>query len=136
MLADPEPEPVEPEPDPEEDPLEEEPEPLVPEEPEPDEEPEPPESEPLPEADDPLPEDEEPELPELEPLPALLASEEPDELLLEELPESDELPCVLVVADSLAEAFSFEESLSEVAACFVCAVSVAVKMGSVFSPMP
>lgn len=93
-------------------------------------------------------------LPELEEEPPLFEEpdSEPEELLLpfellesEELAESelDELfeeeafsfTLVLAVEDSL-EDFSVLALFSDAASCFVCAVSVAVKIGSVFSPIP
>ena len=132
LPAEPDSEFADPEPEPDEELPEEEPDPLVFEESEPEDEPELLLPEPLPEEEPLL---EEPEFPELELLPALLESEEPDELLPDVLPELDELSCVLVVADSLVDAFSFEV-FSAVEACLVCAVSVAVNIGSVFSPIP
>lgn len=92
-----------------------------------------------------LPElDEEPLLPEE-------AEFDPEELLFE-LPDSEALAefeleelfveeafsfvLVLALEDSLVAFSVFAVLFSEVASCFVWAVSVAVKIGSVFSPIP
>ena len=108
-------------------------------------EPEPLEDE-LPEPEFELPEFEDepllPEEPEFEleesPLELLesveLEESELDEPALEESLESDELP--LPLAADCSFAFSLEAEPLSVASCFVCAVSVAVNIGSVLVPMP
>ena len=129
--AEAEPLPEEPEDDPEqaEEPAEEDPGASFPDElePEPVEEPE--FSEALPEEDE-LP-FEEPEDPE----PELLLLDELDESALEDSPDWEEPSFDLVDVDSF-EVASFAAPLLAEELCFAWDASLAVNMGSVFSPMP
>ena len=129
--AEAEPLPEEPEDDPEpaEEPAEEDPGASFPDElePEPVEEPE--FSEALPEEDK-LP-FEEPEDPE----PELLLLDELDESALEDSPDWEEPSFDLVDVDSF-EVASFAAPLLAEELCFAWNASLAVNMGSVFSPMP
>lgn len=130
--ADPLPEEPEDDPEPAEEPAEEDPEVSFPDElePEPDEVPEFPEA--LPEEDEPPfeePEDPEPELLLLDEL------DELDESALEDSPDWEEPSFDLVDVDSF-EVASFAAPLLAEELCFAWDASLAVNMGSVFSPMP
>ena len=129
--AEAEPLPEEPEDDhePAEEPAEEDPGASFPDEPEPEPVEEPEFSEALPEEDE-LP-FEEPEDPE----PELLLLDELDESALEDSPDWEEPSFDLVDVDSF-EVASFAAPLLAEELCFAWDASLAVNMGSVFSPMP
>ena len=134
--AEEEPLPEEPEDEPEpEEPLpEEDPELPLPDEPEPEFDEDPAFSELLPEDDDPpFEEPEEPEAPE--PEPPLAELEESDESTPDAPFDWEEASFAFVDDDSLA-ASPFAAPLLAEEPCFAWDASLAVKIGSVFSPMP